>query len=167
MLPKKKGGKKRVKKNIPVGVVHIQSTFNNTVVTITDLAGNTSGFVNTITRIDEAPISSRLNWTFSWPMIPGPTIPTISQLTPRSQARCPTRANSPCILESTRRLSTSSFLPKSLLRSKRTATSPRNLYIVFDRGQRYPHFAVLRLAPARDHAPIDTTWLDLCQVHAA
>ena len=37
------GGKKtkRTKKNVPVGVVHIQSTFNNTIVTITDLAGNT------------------------------------------------------------------------------------------------------------------------------
>ena len=27
---------KRVKKNVPVGVVHIQSTFNNTIVTVTD-----------------------------------------------------------------------------------------------------------------------------------
>lgn len=32
--------KRRTKKNIPVGVVHIHSTFNNTIVTITDLAGN-------------------------------------------------------------------------------------------------------------------------------
>lgn len=32
---------KRVKKNVPVGVVHIQSTFNNTIVTVTDMAGNT------------------------------------------------------------------------------------------------------------------------------
>ncbi|MCP4603412.1 MAG: 30S ribosomal protein S11 [Proteobacteria bacterium] len=32
---------KKVKKNIPSGVAHIQSTFNNTVVTITDPAGNT------------------------------------------------------------------------------------------------------------------------------
>ena len=32
---------KRVKKNVPVGVVHIQSTFNNTIVTITDMTGNT------------------------------------------------------------------------------------------------------------------------------
>jgi small subunit ribosomal protein S11 len=38
---KKKGGAKRVKKNVPVGVVHIQSTFNNTIVTVTDMAGNT------------------------------------------------------------------------------------------------------------------------------
>jgi small subunit ribosomal protein S11 len=32
--------KKRVKNNISSGVVHIQSTFNNTIVTITDPAGN-------------------------------------------------------------------------------------------------------------------------------
>jgi small subunit ribosomal protein S11 len=32
--------KKREKKNIPVGVVHIRATFNNTLVTITDPTGN-------------------------------------------------------------------------------------------------------------------------------
>ena len=32
---------RRVKKNVPSGVVHIQATFNNTIVTITDPAGNT------------------------------------------------------------------------------------------------------------------------------
>ena len=31
---------KKEKKNIPTGVVHIQSTFNNTIVSITDPAGN-------------------------------------------------------------------------------------------------------------------------------
>lgn len=36
-----KGGKKKVRKNVPTGIAHIQSTFNNTVVTITDVAGNT------------------------------------------------------------------------------------------------------------------------------
>jgi small subunit ribosomal protein S11 len=36
-----KGGKgKKVKKNVPSGVAHIQSTFNNTIITITDPAGN-------------------------------------------------------------------------------------------------------------------------------
>lgn len=34
-------GKKRVRKNVSMGVVHINSTFNNTVVTITDVNGNT------------------------------------------------------------------------------------------------------------------------------
>jgi small subunit ribosomal protein S11 len=32
---------RRVKKNVPAGVVHIQATFNNTIVTITDPNGNT------------------------------------------------------------------------------------------------------------------------------
>ncbi|MEW6429610.1 MAG: 30S ribosomal protein S11 [Thermodesulfobacteriota bacterium] len=34
-------GKRREKKNIPEGIAHIHSTFNNTVVTITDKQGNT------------------------------------------------------------------------------------------------------------------------------
>ena len=37
----KKGVRKKVKKNIQTGVAHIQSTFNNTMITITDVAGNT------------------------------------------------------------------------------------------------------------------------------
>ena len=32
--------KRKTKKNIPAGTVHIKSTFNNTLVTITDLEGN-------------------------------------------------------------------------------------------------------------------------------
>lgn len=32
--------KKKEKKNIPVGVAHIQATFNNTMITITDPVGN-------------------------------------------------------------------------------------------------------------------------------
>ncbi|MGD9175480.1 MAG: 30S ribosomal protein S11 [Desulfobacterales bacterium] len=39
-MAKKIRTKKRVKKNIASGVVHIQSTFNNTIVTITDAGGN-------------------------------------------------------------------------------------------------------------------------------
>jgi small subunit ribosomal protein S11 len=35
-----KSGKKKVKKNIPSGVAHIKSTFNNTIITITDTVGN-------------------------------------------------------------------------------------------------------------------------------
>ncbi len=35
-----KKGKKKVKKNVQQGVVHISSTFNNTLVTITDVTGN-------------------------------------------------------------------------------------------------------------------------------
>ncbi|MEJ2038939.1 MAG: 30S ribosomal protein S11 [Desulfosarcinaceae bacterium] len=39
-MPRKTRTKKKEKKNIANGVVHIQSTFNNTIVTITDTAGN-------------------------------------------------------------------------------------------------------------------------------
>lgn len=41
MAKAKRVGKKREKKNIPIGVVHIQASFNNTIVTFTDPRGNT------------------------------------------------------------------------------------------------------------------------------
>ena len=34
-------GRKKVKKNVPHGIAHIKSTFNNTIINITDLEGNT------------------------------------------------------------------------------------------------------------------------------
>lgn len=37
----KKTSKRREKKNIAKGVVHIQATFNNTIITVTDVKGNT------------------------------------------------------------------------------------------------------------------------------
>ena len=37
---RRRTGKKRERKNIEKGAAHIRSTFNNTLVTITDLAGN-------------------------------------------------------------------------------------------------------------------------------
>jgi len=40
-MAKTKKVKKRVKKNIQTGVAHVHATFNNTVITITDVAGNT------------------------------------------------------------------------------------------------------------------------------
>ena len=40
-MAKTKKVRKRVKKNIPTGVAHVQATFNNTIITITDVAGNT------------------------------------------------------------------------------------------------------------------------------
>jgi small subunit ribosomal protein S11 len=40
-MPKaKKSTKKKIKKNIPIGGVYIQSSFNNTIITITDPRGN-------------------------------------------------------------------------------------------------------------------------------
>ena len=38
--PARRGGRRRVRKNIPVGVAHIKSSFNNTIVTLTDREGN-------------------------------------------------------------------------------------------------------------------------------
>ena len=40
MARPRRGGKKKERKNISEGVAHIQSTFNNTIVTITDVSGN-------------------------------------------------------------------------------------------------------------------------------
>ncbi len=34
-------GRKKVKKNVPVGIAHIRATFNNTIINITDPEGNT------------------------------------------------------------------------------------------------------------------------------
>jgi small subunit ribosomal protein S11 len=36
----KKGSRKKVKKNVQSGIAHIHSTFNNTMITVTDVAGN-------------------------------------------------------------------------------------------------------------------------------
>ena len=33
--------KKKIKKNIPMGIAHVNATFNNTIITITDTKGNT------------------------------------------------------------------------------------------------------------------------------
>ena len=38
--PKRRQTKRKVRKNIQSGICHIQSTFNNTLVTITDVSGN-------------------------------------------------------------------------------------------------------------------------------
>jgi len=40
MARPQKGSKRKVKKNIKSGIVHITSTFNNTLVTVTDVSGN-------------------------------------------------------------------------------------------------------------------------------
>jgi small subunit ribosomal protein S11 len=40
-MAKPSRGKKKTKKNIPTALAHIKATFNNTVITITDMDGNT------------------------------------------------------------------------------------------------------------------------------
>lgn len=47
--PRRRRGKKE-KKNIPEGVAHIQATFNNTIVTITDKQGNTISWASAGTQ---------------------------------------------------------------------------------------------------------------------
>lgn len=49
MVPPKKGGRKE-KKNIPEGIAHIQATFNNTIVTITDKQGNAVSWASSGTQ---------------------------------------------------------------------------------------------------------------------
>ena len=39
----KRGRTRKEKRNVPNGIVHIQSTFNNTIITVTDLEGNVVG----------------------------------------------------------------------------------------------------------------------------
>ncbi len=39
-MARRRRGPKKPKKNIPEGIAHVQATFNNTIVTITDLDGN-------------------------------------------------------------------------------------------------------------------------------
>jgi small subunit ribosomal protein S11 len=40
-MAKQRRTRKKVKKNIPNGIARVQSTFNNTIITITDMVGNT------------------------------------------------------------------------------------------------------------------------------
>ncbi|NPA52417.1 MAG: 30S ribosomal protein S11 [Aquificae bacterium] len=39
-MAKKRKSKKKVKRTVPYGIAHIQATFNNTIITITDKEGN-------------------------------------------------------------------------------------------------------------------------------
>ena len=41
LKPKKRFLKKKVKKNVPNAIAHVNATFNNTVINITDIKGNT------------------------------------------------------------------------------------------------------------------------------
>ncbi len=55
----------RVKKNVSQGIAHIQSTFNNTIVTITDVDGNTiawssAGTVNFSGSRKQTPFAAQL-----------------------------------------------------------------------------------------------------------
>ena len=47
---KKRAARKTVRKNIGAGIAHIRSTFNNTIITITDVAGNTVSWASSGSR---------------------------------------------------------------------------------------------------------------------
>lgn len=56
---------KKVKKNVSQGIAHIQSTFNNTIVTITDIDGNTlswasAGIMNFSGSRKQTPFAAQL-----------------------------------------------------------------------------------------------------------
>ena len=58
--PAKTGTKKKTKKkNVGSGIAHIQSTFNNTIVTITDLAGNTVSWSSAVAVFVRGPGAGR------------------------------------------------------------------------------------------------------------
>ena len=48
--PKKRAAKKVAKKNVGAGIAHIKSTFNNTIVTISDVNGNTVSWASAGSR---------------------------------------------------------------------------------------------------------------------
>ena len=62
--------KKKVKKNIPVGVAHIQATFNNTIVTITDPTGNVVSW----SSAGAHGFIADQEWGGRWWNIPGPEL---------------------------------------------------------------------------------------------
>ena len=39
-MPSRKQTKRRVKKTVPAGIAHVQATFNNTIITMSDMNGN-------------------------------------------------------------------------------------------------------------------------------
>lgn len=50
-MPRRRGvSKKKEKKHIETGIAHIKSTFNNTIITITDKAGNTVAWASAGTQ---------------------------------------------------------------------------------------------------------------------
>ena len=57
--------KRRVKKSIPVGVAHIHSTFNNTIVTITDPVVNVVAW-SRLVQLDLKEVKNQLHSLLKW-----------------------------------------------------------------------------------------------------
>ena len=51
MATKKGSRKRRAKKNVETGVAHIHSTFNNTLIMITDVQGNAVAAIRDVTPV--------------------------------------------------------------------------------------------------------------------
>jgi small subunit ribosomal protein S11 len=47
---RKRAARKTVRKNVGAGIAHIKSTFNNTIITITDVSGNTVSWASSGSR---------------------------------------------------------------------------------------------------------------------
>jgi small subunit ribosomal protein S11 len=47
---RKRAARKAVRKNVGAGIAHIKSTFNNTIITITDVSGNTVSWASSGSR---------------------------------------------------------------------------------------------------------------------
>ena len=58
----KKVTKKRVKKNVERGQAHIQSSFNNTIVTLTDTQGNALSWAVWDLEVQENLLHMQLRW---------------------------------------------------------------------------------------------------------
>ena len=64
----KKTSSKKSKRNVPNGVVHIQSTFNNTIVSITDTSGHVISrnyMPRSVSNRDDSVIKGALNMYYS------------------------------------------------------------------------------------------------------
>ena len=57
--------KRKVKKNIPEAQAHISSTYNNTLVTITDKEGNTISWASGLS-VPSLPFCSAARYTYLW-----------------------------------------------------------------------------------------------------
>jgi len=53
---RKDGKRRRERRTVAEGIAHIQSTFNNTVITITDVGGNALAWASSGDKVSEVPV---------------------------------------------------------------------------------------------------------------
>ncbi len=66
MARKQQTRKRRVKKNIESGIAHIRSTFNNTIVTITDMQGNAVSWSSVLVLLVSVVHVNQLHSLLKW-----------------------------------------------------------------------------------------------------